>query len=313
VVAVACVAVGCQGSTPSGERDSRLVVAKPHYDFGLVTQGSTLRHVFAVHNRSSATHRLQPSLDVLGCSATAVPSVLFAGEKGKIEVTCRAEVPGLLRVSLPVHANVELRVSAQVAPLLAFDRDVVALSMPFGEERSAEVRLDGKRAKEARLRALEAPPPVLEVSVLPGEGGKSEGVLIRARGDAVGTHAGSLRYATGLEKPREVSLPYSVKVTGTLTVTPTNPVLDLGALGPRQAVVKVTSTQTGFVVTRAEVLEGPFAASVRRAGDGYEIEVTVIETKLSATARGVNGRLRIHSNDRTERAKEIPLFMLGGK
>jgi hypothetical protein len=96
-------------------------------------------------------------------------------------------------------------------------------------------------------------------------------------------------------------------------VTPTNPVLDLGALGPRQAVVKVTSTQTGFVVTRAEVLEGPFAASVRRAGDGYEIEVTVIETKLSATARGVNGRLRIHSNDRTERAKEIPLFMLGGK
>jgi hypothetical protein len=75
--------------------------------------------------------------------------------------------------------------------------------------------------------------------------------------------------------------------------------------------VKVTSTQPGFIVTRAEVLDGPFTAKVQRGKDGYDVEISAAETKLPAGARGVNGRVRIHSNDRTEGAKELPLFALG--
>jgi hypothetical protein len=293
---------------------AELVVLSPRHDFGEVTQGDTLRHVFVAHNRTSAVLGLD-AREVLGCRATAVPALLEPGADGNLEVTCRAEVPGPLRVSLPVRANgrpaVEVSVVAEVVPLLVFDRDVVEFSMPFGEEHRVEVRLRGKRAKEARLSVVVAPRPPLEANVLPGDGERSGGVAIRARGHAVGMHTGSLRCATGLAEPREVSLPYVVRVTGTLTVSPTNPVLELGAPGPKRTIVTVTSTQPGFAVSRAEVLDGPFTARVRRAGAGYDVEVTAIETKLTRGARGVNGRLRIVSNDRTEGSKEIPLFALG--
>jgi hypothetical protein len=291
------------------------LVARPKHDFGHVTQGETLRHAFVMHHAGSATLRVENTLEVLGCAAVAIPGVLEPGASGKLEVTCRANVPGPLRVSLPLRANErpagELSLAAEVEPLLVFDRAVVDLSVPFGEERSVEVRLRGKRAKEARLTPAAAPPPSLTATVLRGDATTSDGVAIRSHGRAVGTHVGSLRYATGLAELPEVSLSYVVKVTGTLTVSPTNPVLELSGPGPKHLVVKVTSTQPGFIVTRAEVLEGPFAASVRRGKDGYEVEIAAVETKLVPGARGVNGRVRIHSNDRTERAKEIPLFALG--
>jgi hypothetical protein len=330
VAAVALLLPACRKAPPKGEPmlapasasaeaapGAALVplVAQPKHDFGHVTQGDTLRHAFAAHNTTSAALSLEDTLEVLGCAAVAAPGVLEPGGRGKLEVTCRASVPGPLRISLPFRANGrpagELSLVAEVEPLLAFDRAVVDLTVPFGEERSAEVRLRGKHAKEARLTPAAAPPPGLEATVLRGDAETHEGVAVRAHGRAVGTHVGSLRYATGLDEPREVSLSYVVKVTGTLTVSPTNPVLELSGSGPKRVVVKVTSTQPGFVVTRAEVLEGPFTAKVRRGKDGYDVEISALEAKLVPGARGVNGRVRILSNDRAEGVKELPLFALG--
>jgi hypothetical protein len=327
--AAACAAAGCRrpasssGHTgaPAGAAGGtartfvELVVASPRHDFGQVTQGDTLEHSFAAHNATSAVLALDDTREVLGCSANAVPAVLEPGGAGKLEVTCRASVPGPLRVSLPLRANGrpagELSLAAEVEPLLAFDRAVVDLTVPFGEERRVEVRLRGKRAKEAQLSPAAAPPPGLEASLLRGDAATREGVAVRALGKAVGTHVGSLRYATGLTEPPEVSLPYIVKVTGTLTVSPTNPVLELAGRGPRRVVIHVKSTQPGFVVSRAEVPEGPFSARVRRTAVGFDVEVTAVESKLVPGARGVNGRVRILSNDRTESVRDVPLFGLG--
>jgi hypothetical protein len=120
-----------------------------------------------------------------------------------------------------------------------------------------------------------------------------------------------LRFFTGLTEPVAVELPYSVKVTGTLAVSPTNPVFDLAAPGGTRAIVMVTSTQPGFRVERAEVLEGPFSARVRNEGNGFAVEVSVVAEKFPEGTHGVNGRIRIVSNDRTEPNKELPLFALG--
>jgi hypothetical protein len=294
---------------------ARALVAQPTHDFGHVTQGDTLRHAFVMHNDGSATLHVEDTREVLGCAAVAVPKILEPGSSGKLEVTCRASIPAPLRVSLPLRANGhpagELSIRAEVEPLLAFDRPLVDLKLPFGEERSAEVRLRGKHAARARLELAAPPPPGLEATVLPDGAGKSHGVTVRARGKSVGMHVGSLRFATGLAEPREVSLSYAVKVTGTLTVSPTNPVLELGGPGPKRTVVTVTSAQPDFAVTRVEVLEGPFRASVRRGNGGYAVEIVAVETELVPGARGVRGRVRVHSNDRTERTKEIPLLALG--
>ena len=56
-----------------------------------------------------------------------------------------------------------------------------------------------------------------------------------------------------------------MKVTGTLAVSPENPVLDLAAPDGARSIVEVTSTQPGFRVERAEVIEGPFSARVGAA------------------------------------------------
>jgi hypothetical protein len=294
---------------------SAALVANPKHDFGHVTQGETLRHAFVTHNAGSAALSVDDTLEVLGCAAVAVPRVLEPGTNGKLEVTCRASVPAPLRVSLPLRANGrpagELSLRAEVEPLLVFDRAVVELKLPFGEERSDEVRLRGKLASEARLTLAAPPPPSLAATVLSGDAQKGQGVTVRARGKSVGTHVGSLRFATGVAEPREVSLSYIVKVMGTLTVSPTNPVLELGVPGPKRVVVKVRSTQPGFAVTRAEVLEGPFRTSIRHGNDGYDVEIVALEAKLVPGQRGASGRVRIHSNDRTEGAKDIPVLAIG--
>jgi hypothetical protein len=301
--------------TAAGAAPERSLVTQPTHDFGHVTQGDTLRHAFVTHNAGSTTLQVEDTREVLGCAAVAVPRVLEPGASGKLEVTCRASIPAPLRVSLPLRANGrpagELSLRAAVEPLLTFEQATLDLKLPFGEEKRAETRLRGKLADRAKLELAAPPPPSLEATLLPGDAGKRPGVAVRARGKSVGMHVGSLRFTTGLSEPREVSLSYVVKVTGTLTVSPTNPVLELGAPGPKRTVVKVTSTQPGFAVTRAEVLEGPFSASVRRSNDGYDVEIEALEAKFVRGARGTSGRVRIHSNDRTESTKEIPLLALG--
>jgi hypothetical protein len=218
-------------------------------------------------------------------------------------------------VSLPLRASGrpvgELSISGEVEPLLAFEPRVISLNLQFGEKRNAEARLRGFRAKVARLSHAGAPPPGVELRVLPGDSERGEGVAMDVLGETVGTHAGTLHFVTGLEDPRDVFLPFAVKVVGTLMVSPTNPVLDLSTPGPKRAVLHVTSAQPGFSISRATILEGPFTASVRRVNGGFEIEIGVAEAKLSPGVSGVNGRLRITSNDRTEGTKDVPLLAVG--
>ncbi len=307
-------AAGSGESRSAADGGSQVLIASPRHDFGRVAQGDTLRHGFVAFNASNAVLRLDETPEVLGCSATlSLP--LEPKQSGKVEVACRATVPGPLRVSLPLRAGGralgELSLSAEVEPLLAFEPRIVSVMVPFGEKRTTTVRLRGTRAKAAHLSPADAPSPGFEFRVLPGDADQGEVIEILVAGKAVGTQAGTLHFATGLDEPREVSLPFAVKVVGTLAVSPTNPVLDLSAPGPKRAVLSVTSAQPGFSVSRVTILEGPFTASLRRVNGGFEVEVGVVEAKLSAAMRGVNGGLRITSNDRTEPTRDVPLFAVG--
>jgi hypothetical protein len=218
-------------------------------------------------------------------------------------------------VSLPLRANGraagELSLEAEVEPLLTFDRALLELNVPFGRADEARAHLRGKLARSARLTPADAAPSGMDVRVLPAADGGAEGAVLRLIRPAAGVHAGTLRFRTGLREAPAVELPYSVKVAGTLAVSPTNPVLDFAAPGGARSIVTVTSTQPGFRVERADVVEGPFSASVKAAPGGYAVEVSVVPAKFPEGARGANGRIRIVSNDRTEPTKEVPLFALG--
>jgi hypothetical protein len=297
------------------EHGAILLVAEPKHDFGRALQGVTLRHSFTTRNATAATLEVEAPREVLGCSGVPLPPRLAPGQTGKLEVSCRANIYGPLHVSLPLRANGqaagELELTAEVEPLLAFDRALLEVSVPFGTSGSAEARLRGANAATARLLPLTAPPGGMAVAVLPPAGAGSQGVVLRVTSGAAGIHAGSLRFATGLAAPKEIEIGYRVKVASTLAISPTNPFLDLGAPAGSPVLVKVSSQRAGFRVERAEVLEGPFDARVRRDGDAYAIEVTIVAEKLDPGMRSANGRLLIVSNDRAEPTKEVPLFALG--
>jgi hypothetical protein len=102
-------------------------------------------------------------------------------------------------------------------------------------------------------------------------------------------------------------------VSGTLEVSPTNPYFNLKIRGPKVVSIEVRSSQPGFEVRDARVLEGPFAASVDGplADNKFRVQVTVLEDRLAGPDRGTQGKLVVLSNDRTEPEKEIPLFAFG--
>jgi hypothetical protein len=244
-----------------------------------------------------------------------VPPELAAGATGKLEVSCRAAFHGPLRVSLPLRADGraagEVAVTAEVEPLLAFDRALLEVNVVFGSSGSAEARLVGARASVARLVPLTSLPDGVTATVFTPSDGGSQRVSLRVSRAAAGTHAGSLRLATNLAEPKEVELGYRVKVTSTLVISPTNPLLDLGAPAGTQTLVKVTSQRPGFRVERVEVREGPFEAHVRREGDTHVIGISVSAGAVPRGMRGANGRLFIVSNDHAEPIKEVPLLALG--
>jgi hypothetical protein len=216
---------------------------------------------------------------------------------------------------LPLRANGsaagELVLSGEIEPLLGFDRALLELELEFGATGMVEARLLGARAAAARLVAASSLPDGMALTLLPAADGANQGVALRVSGAAAGTHAGGLRFATGLVEPTEIELGYLVKVSSTLAVSPTNPVLDLGAPEGRGTIVRVTSQSPDFRVKRVEVLDGPFGARVRKDGDAFAVEVFVVADELARDVRGANGRLLIVSNDRAEPNKEVPLFALG--
>lgn len=297
----------------------RLVLAPERLDLGRLVQDRDFQGTAVVRNEGTADLHVGSVTQSRFCSGRVEPATILPGQSANLVVTCRSDLYGPLREGLDVHSNdprlpkATLRIGGEVTPLLAFDVQAVGLKMPFGEERSQEVRLVGTRVHEARVRLTGAAAPDSEIVALPGQSGSPTGYRVRCLGRKVGSHAGNVVVATGLDRPKEIAIPYSCTVTGTLEVTPSNPFFNLKVPGDKAVRITVKSTQPGFEVQSVRVVEGPFAARVEHAEDDntYRVDVAVLGDRIEDEARAVVGTLLVESNDRTEPRKEVPLFGSG--
>jgi hypothetical protein len=232
-----------------------------------------------------------------------------------------AGVLALARVSLLSLIGCALaacqRGPAPMAVHLEFQPQSAVFEVTYGGEASEDFWLTagakGQAAPAVTSLAVEgAVDPDLTVQPLPPRPGSGPGLRIHAVGRRVGMRAGTLQVMARPDQGHPIPLLYALRVRGTLTVVPTNPLVDLRAPEPA-AVLTVRDTQPEFVVTAVEVANGPFAATMARQPDGgaYSIRVTVVPAKFPAGERGAAGTLVIHSSDRVEPRKEVPLFAFG--
>jgi hypothetical protein len=288
-------------------------------DMGPGIQDEAMQKTILVHNEGRLVLEVGEIVASRFCSATIEPKVIEPAKAGQLEVTCRSDLYGPMREEIAIHSNdpdlpvVTLQLVGQVTPLLAFDVPSIELKMPFGEERSQEVHLIGALIEKARIRSKG--PAVPDVDVIPSSNKpdmvRSYGV--HCRGHKPGVNSGNIIITTGLERPKEIAIPFACNVVGTLEVSPTNPYFNLKVSGDQAVRLKVRSSQPGFEVQSVRITEGPFAAKFEHAEDDntYRIDVTVLKDRILDEARAATGTLIIVSNDRTEPRKEVPLFGTG--
>jgi hypothetical protein len=287
---------------------------------GPVVQDESVRRVFTVSNAGALPLEISAIDGSRFCSASLEPQTIAPGTSGQLEVTCRSDLYGPMREFILIHSNdpqaerVPVELVATVTPLLAFDASVIDLKMPFGEQRWQEVHLVGTLLDQASIKLKKSSLAEDSSVDLPSRQPGSPATLrVRCYGKKAGTHAGNLIVSTGLARPKEIGMPYTCKVAGTLEVSPTNPYFNFKLSGPKLVSIEVRSSQPGFQVYGARVLQGPFAASVEGpVGDNtFHVQVRVLEDRVADQSRAAQGKVLILSNDRTEPEKELPLFGFG--
>ena len=224
----------------------------------------------------------------------------------------RSAALGSLLLALAIGCRSPARQHAPAGAPLGFAPQSALFELAAGGEATEDFRLTGP-AEGAVLSVVSGGDPDLRITPLPAEKGANPGLRIHVSGRTMGVRAGSLLVATGLDRPRQVPLLFSLRVRGALRISPTNPIIDLSGPGPKRTFIDVTSAREDLVVTAAQIEKGPFTASFEPAATsrGYRVTVSAVTEKIAGGTRGAVGTLVVLSNDAAEPRKEIPLFAFG--
>ena len=313
---------GATGAAAQPAPGPRIKPERFRLDLGAMIQDQEASGAIAVANQGASSLEIASITPSRFCSGRIEPGAIAPGQTASLRVSCASDLYGRMAESIDIHSNdaslpvATIQIIADVTPLLAFDVSMVDLRMPFGEERTADVRLVGSLAGQARPRLISPALADADITPLPAPPGKpsgSSGYRARCRGRKVGSNAGNIIITTGLPKPDEIAIPFVCTVNGTLEISPTNPFFNLKVSGDKPVRITVRSSQPNFELHSVRVLEGPFAARFEHAEDDntYRIDVTVRSERIADESRAAVGTLLIVSNDRTEPRKEVPLFGSG--
>lgn len=308
---------GCRSQgAPAGTRS--LALAPPKLDLGVLVENETARARVKLSN-PGATLRLRPAASSARCRWQALPETIAERTAVPLAVECRSDLLGPLHEELRIldatddHVVATLQIAGSVEPIIGFDTAFVDLRPEFGHTASAEVHLVGERAAQAAPSVTSTGDDLVTAALLGPPAGAARGLRVSCRGDRVGMHAGSLVVETGVADRPTLTLSWGCRVPATLDVQPANPYFNLRISGDRATTIRVSSSQPGFAVSSARVIEGPFRASLDRPNPDGSIPITirVNNDAVPDEARAATGTLLILSNDRREPRKEVPLFGFG--
>ncbi len=326
VLALTLLSVGCVGkkkkdaepaaSAAAALAGPSIAVPTAMHDFGKVTEGDQLTHVFALKNEGSSKLTLDRVRTSCGCTVAELKSKEIP-PGGATQLEVKFDTAGrhgqnrkvvTIETNDPKSPRTQIEVRADIDPLLGFEPRYVRLTPEHGASVEQEVKLVGKLAPNAKLaisdEADEKKKDDVKVELLEGE---KAGLKLSLKGTEVGLGSGRVTVDTGVEKPKKLTLRYSWQVRGTLQVSPSRPYFD-PSRGLRERVLRVRSTKENFKLLQANVVKGPFTANIEKTdAGGFQYSVRVALKEGAEPEPGVEGMLMLISNDALEPRKEIPL------
>jgi hypothetical protein len=343
---LAAPSIGCSRGKGGNRASADAPVGSPKlelpvklHDFGKVTEGEKLVHVFEVKNTGSLPLTIDRVTTSCGCtSAVAKTKEIAPGGTGEIEVTFDTSArPGANRKSVTIFSNdsstprPQLEIAASVESLLALEPFFVRLNPEYGEEQIRESWLTGKLVDQAKLEVTKQDDDK-DVSVELAE--KSEGdkkirgLRFKLKGKKVGYGSGRVTVSTGMEKPSQLILRYSWVVKGNVRLLPAQLYFDDKRPEAKERLLRVSSSKAGFKLKEVKVEAGPFKAKIEKSASAsaagsagspsteqtYDVKVTMQEGTLpKPDASGELGKLILLSNDPLEPKKEVSLRLALGR
>ena len=187
-------------------------------DFGKVTQGETIKHIFSFDNKGSATLEILGMEPSCGCQAASLSAKQIPpGQSGQIEVTVDTSgLTGAMEKSVTVITNdprrpsVSLSIRADVQPEISVSTPSIFFeNVPKGKEVSKEVII--AVPSERQIRILSAASTEESVSVnlepVPETEGKHVKLTATQKGDGrIGYRSGSIIVKTTSYITPEISI-----------------------------------------------------------------------------------------------------------
>lgn len=317
-LAAAIAAGGCRSQDKPARR-SALDFAPPRLDLGVLVENEPVRANVDLHNPGAWEVPVRQVSSSARCQWQGIPATIAPRTTAHLSVACQSDLLGPFAESLSVldaaqgGALATLQIDGKVEPLIGFDTAHVDLRPEFGQTVSADAQLIGKHASTASPRVTSTGGELVTAAAIPSDGGHRQGLRVSCQGRRVGMHAGSMVVDTGVPARPKLTLSWGCRVPATLEVEPSTPYFNLRASGDRAMQIRVRSSQPGFLVKAARVVEGPFRATLQKpVPDGSTpITIRMQNDAIPDEARAASGRLLIESNDQREPRKEVPLFGFG--
>jgi hypothetical protein len=203
-------------ATPTIDFDSR------SHDFGVVNEGATPKHSFAVRNTGTAPLLLQAARVSCGCTLAVVKTEeIPPGGSGAIEIALSTRgFPGASHYTVtvvsndPVSPESILEFKANVEHLLDFDRQYLRLETNLSVGKVEQVWLSGKLAAQANLKVTRTQgDQAVGVRPIQQRGKlKRTGLEFKLKADQVAAGEGSVTVSTGVANPAELDVRFSYRV-----------------------------------------------------------------------------------------------------
>ncbi len=207
-----------QKGSPTIDFDSRV------HDFGVVNDGTALKHVFTVKNTGTSPLELTNVSTSCGCTAATLGvHEVPPGRSGPIEVTFDTHgFQGIGSKTIMVASNDKqnptssLQIKYDVERLLAFESAFVRLASKRGGAFVEKVWLTGKLVDQAKPRVAKVEggdKQVLVKTIQARQQGEiRKGLEIELKGTKQVSGDGAITIATGLPNPAQLVLRFSVTV-----------------------------------------------------------------------------------------------------